>query len=74
MCAILADPSLKRVACIPAYDEENSIAGVILKTKIDVDEVIVVDDGSTDSTTKIAEALDWSMIVERIVAVYETIF
>ena len=47
----------KIVAIVPAYNEEGSIAKVILRAKRYVDEVIVCDDGSTDMTFKIAEAL-----------------
>lgn len=45
------------VACIPAYNEEKTIAKVLLLTKRSVDEVIVCDDGSTDMTAHIAEEL-----------------
>lgn len=45
------------IACIPAYNEEKTIAKVILKTKKYVDKVIVCDDGSTDMTAEIAEGL-----------------
>jgi len=48
---------LKTVAIIPAYNEESSIAKVILRTKQYVDCVIVCDDGSTDATFVIAKAL-----------------
>ena len=48
---------LKTVAIIPAYNEENTIAKVILRTRQYVDSVIVCDDGSTDMTFKIAESL-----------------
>jgi glycosyltransferase involved in cell wall biosynthesis len=44
------------VACIPAYNEELTIAKVILKARKYVDKVIVCDDGSTDMTAEIAEA------------------
>lgn len=45
----------KRItAIIPAYNEQVSIGSVVLKTKMYVDRVIVVDDGSTDKTSKIA--------------------
>jgi len=47
----------KVVAVIPAYNEERSIAKVILQTKRYVDIVIVGDDGSTDMTGEIARAL-----------------
>ncbi len=42
------------VAIIPAFNEEESIATIIQKTKKYVDHVIVVDDHSTDNTEKIA--------------------
>lgn len=45
------------VACIPAYNEEKTIAKVLLLTKRRVDKVIVCDDGSTDMTAHIAEEL-----------------
>ena len=45
------------VACIPAYCEEGTIAGVILSSQKYVDKVLVCDDGSTDMTGVIAEKL-----------------
>ena len=48
---------LKTVAIIPAYNEESTIAKVILRTRRYANSVIVCDDGSTDMTFKIAEAL-----------------
>ena len=48
---------IKTVAIIPVLNEENSIAKVILGTKRYVDSVIVCDDGSTDKTYMIANAL-----------------
>jgi len=45
------------VACIPAYNEERTIATVLLKTMRYVDKVIVCDDGSFDMTGEIAERL-----------------
>jgi len=53
---------LKTIAVIPAYNEESSIAKVILGTKRYVDEVIVCDDGSTDMTLKIAKELGANVI------------
>ena len=34
------------VACIPAYNEEGSIAGVVVQARKYVDRVVVCDDGS----------------------------
>lgn len=50
------------VACIPAFNEEKTIAGIILKTQKHVDTVIVCDDGSTDLTSEIAERLGAKML------------
>ena len=42
------------VAIIPAYNEEKALAAVLGKTLENVDEVIVVDDGSSDKTSEVA--------------------
>jgi len=44
----------KVIAAIPAFNEEQYIGTVVLKTKQYVDEIVVVDDGSTDNTSEIA--------------------
>ena len=48
---------MKVVAVIPAYNEERSIARVIIGTEKVVDKVIVVNDGSTDLTGEISNRL-----------------
>ena len=53
----MKDSRVKTVAVIPAYNEEHSIAKVILGTRRYVDRVIVCDDGSKDMTSVIAEEL-----------------
>ena len=45
------------IAAMPAYNEERSIAKMVLGCKKHVDMVVVVDDGSSDATAEIAEAL-----------------
>lgn len=45
----------KSLAVIPCYNERNTIKSIIHKTKKYVDEVLVIDDGSSDDTGKIAK-------------------
>jgi len=45
---------MKKIACIPVFNEEKVIEDVIKKTSEFVDQIIVCDDGSSDNTSKIA--------------------
>ena len=45
----------KTLAIIPCFNEEATIGSLVLKTKKHVDEVLVIDDGSSDDTSKIAK-------------------
>ncbi len=45
----------KILAAIPAYNEGPTIGSVVLKARKYADEVVVVDDGSTDDTAEVAE-------------------
>ncbi|MFC1985050.1 glycosyltransferase family 2 protein [Chloroflexota bacterium] len=45
----------KIIVGMPAYNEEKYIGSIILQARQYADEVIVIDDGSTDHTSKIAE-------------------
>ncbi len=49
---------------IPAYNEENNIEKVInaVKKRKEVDEIIVVDDGSVDVTSEIAHSCEVEVI------------
>ena len=58
-------PKSKIIACIPAYNEENSIGPVVLKTLEHVDKVIVCDDGSDDLTSQIATILGATVITHE---------
>jgi glycosyltransferase involved in cell wall biosynthesis len=50
------------VVAIPAYNEEKTIAKVVLQAQKYVDRVIVCDDGSKDMTAEIAERLGAEVI------------
>jgi len=50
------------VVGIPAYNEEKSIAKVLMKAREYADKVVVCDDGSSDLTGAIAEALGAEVI------------
>ncbi len=50
------------VVGIPAYNEEKSIAKVVMKAREYTDKVVVCDDGSSDLTGAIAEALGAEVI------------
>lgn len=53
------------VACIPAYNEERTIAAVVLKAQRYVDRVIVCDDGSSDLTGEIAKRMGAEVVVHE---------
>jgi hypothetical protein len=46
------------IAAMPAHNEERAIAKVVPDCKKYVDKVVVVDDGSTDHTSEVAELAD----------------
>lgn len=52
--ALHEDP-MKVIAIIPAYNEARYVGEVVTKTSNHVDSVLVIDDGSTDSTSEVAE-------------------
>lgn len=54
--------SSRTAAIIPAFNEEMTIGSVVLEARRFVDEVIVVDDGSTDRTPEIAKLAGASVL------------
>jgi glycosyltransferase involved in cell wall biosynthesis len=54
------------IAAMPAYNEERAIAKMVLGSKKYVDKVLVVDDGSSDATAEIAEALGAHVIKHEV--------
>jgi len=48
-------PRPKIIAAMPAYNEEKYIGSLVLQSQQYAEQVIVVDDGSTDHTSKVAE-------------------
>ena len=45
------------IAAMPVFNEEETIGSVVLSCKSHVDEVLCVDDGSSDATGRIAQDL-----------------
>ena len=58
---------MKTAAIIPAYNEEKNIVDVIMRTRDYVDEIIVVDDGSIDSTFMIAKQAGANIVLRHMV-------
>ncbi len=54
------------IVVLPAYNEEVSIGSMVLLTKFYADNVIVVDDGSSDRTSDIAKEAGAEVIVHQI--------
>ncbi len=48
---------MRVIAVMPAFNEENRIKNVLQGVKNFVDDVVVIDDGSADKTSQIAESL-----------------
>jgi glycosyltransferase involved in cell wall biosynthesis len=59
------DFPIKVLAAMPAYNEEKHIAKIILQAQQFVDCVLVVDDGSKDSTKEIAKKLGAMVISHK---------
>lgn len=57
--------SRKVLALIPCFNEEATIASMVIKTKKYVDTVLVVDDGSRDETVAIAKEVGAEVITHK---------
>lgn len=57
-------PTMRISAIIPCYNEEESIAAVIRSVPAGVDEIIVVDNNSTDRSAQIASGLGVRVVSE----------
>jgi len=53
---------MKTIAIIPAYNEESTIGDVIKGTSPFVDDILVINDGSTDNTSDIAKSAGATVI------------
>lgn len=54
------------LAIIPAFNEADSIESVVLAVKNHVDEVVVVDDGSSDETASIARSAGATVLLHDV--------
>ena len=62
----MTDQEHKRIlAVIPCYNEELTIGNIVHKTKRYVDEVVVVNDGSRDNTSRVAQEAGANVIVHK---------
>ena len=57
---------MKNVVIIPAYNEENTIADVIIKSQHYVPQIIVVSDGSSDATAEKAALMGATVIHHKV--------
>jgi glycosyltransferase involved in cell wall biosynthesis len=57
---------MKIIAVIPAYNEQETIGNIVRETLCFADEVLVVNDGSSDRTLEIARGLDAKVLNLRV--------
>lgn len=56
---------LRLIAAIPCFNEQQFIGDIVTRAKRYVDKVIVIDDGSTDNTSKVARAAGAEVIKHK---------
>lgn len=56
----------RTLAVIPCYNEQSTIDNVVNETKTYVDEVLVIDDGSTDETARTAKEAGATVISHKV--------
>lgn len=54
---------MKTLVAIPCFNEEIAIGSIVLKTRRYVDYVLVIDDGSTDDTAKVAKSAGAAVVL-----------
>jgi len=57
--------SLKITVILPAFNEEVSIGSIVLLTKNYADNVVVIDDGSSDQTSEIARTVGAEVVIHE---------
>ncbi len=57
---------MKTLAIIPAYNEEKTLASVVVSIKREQPEmdIVIVNDGSTDRTSAVARALQLAAVID----------
>lgn len=63
---IKSDVERPIIVAMPLYNEEETVGSVILRSAPHCDEVVCVDDGSSDSSARIAEKVGATVIYHRV--------
>lgn len=63
---LMKNNNKRTLAIIPCYNEQSTIGSIALETRRHVDEVLVIDDGSTDETARIAKEAGATVISHKV--------